>query len=529
MRDDAALLLEFADTRSESAFTELVHRHIDAIYSSALRRVGGDTHLAEDVTQQVFAALAAKPTHAAHHPFLTAWLFTATRNAAANVVRAERRRKAREQKATEMHDPELAAAAGIDWHRVAPVLDAEIDRLNETDRASVLFRFVEHHDFAEIGTRLNVSPDAARMRVDRALEKLRVGLSRRGITSTATALGLVLSAESVTAAPASLATTAAQTALASSATAGSATFTSLAAMTSSKAALVVTAAALLVSGGTATYQWHAQRTAEAELAIASRALDASSAMLREVRAQLAAANAELAQRTSQNAKSAASPTASDPSRSTARASTQSSPVERKPDPRAEGFMARHPEVKKALIDWTDAKTRAEWQPLYDQLRLTPEQIARYEALMREGPKVARSLDSPSEWVWFSAGTGLTQAEAESQIRELLGEDGYAARTRYAATLPARQVVEQTAASLGFTDAPLSTEQANRLVGAVHTSRPEGMPRGLDFDWDAIRTKAELILSPDQLAALDGVRAQNESDAAYSRAAMAPAQIASATP
>lgn len=104
MPDDVTLLRRYASERAEDAFAEIVHRHLDGVYSAALRRVGGDVQLAEDVAQQVFSALAAKAETVARHAAITGWLYTATRHAAANVVRGERRRKQREQEAHTMHD-----------------------------------------------------------------------------------------------------------------------------------------------------------------------------------------------------------------------------------------------------------------------------------------------------------------------------------------------------------------------------------------------------------------------------------------
>jgi DNA-directed RNA polymerase specialized sigma24 family protein len=58
MMDDEQLLGAYARERSESAFGELVARHIDFVYSTALRVVNGDSHLAQDVAQTVFIDLA---------------------------------------------------------------------------------------------------------------------------------------------------------------------------------------------------------------------------------------------------------------------------------------------------------------------------------------------------------------------------------------------------------------------------------------------------------------------------------------
>jgi len=62
----------------------------------------GMSQFAEDVTQQVFATLARKAQAVSRHPFLGAWLYTTTRHESANLVRRERRRKARERSASAM-------------------------------------------------------------------------------------------------------------------------------------------------------------------------------------------------------------------------------------------------------------------------------------------------------------------------------------------------------------------------------------------------------------------------------------------
>jgi DNA-directed RNA polymerase specialized sigma24 family protein len=103
MTDEAKLLRRYAEEKSEAAFAELVRRRIDFVYAVALRKVGGDAHLAEDVAQQVFVDLARKAAKLAHHAVLSGWLFTSTHYAATQLVRAERRRRAREAKAEAMN------------------------------------------------------------------------------------------------------------------------------------------------------------------------------------------------------------------------------------------------------------------------------------------------------------------------------------------------------------------------------------------------------------------------------------------
>jgi RNA polymerase sigma factor (sigma-70 family) len=164
MTADGSLLETYATGRIEAAFSTLVERHLNAAYSAALRRVGGDAHLAEDVTQQVFAALAHNARKLSRHPVLSAWLFTTTRNVAAQLVRSERRRKGRETNFQTM-DHIHQTAAEANWNQIGPVLDEVIDQLSEGDRRAVLLRFMERRGFAEIGNTLRLTEDAARMKV----------------------------------------------------------------------------------------------------------------------------------------------------------------------------------------------------------------------------------------------------------------------------------------------------------------------------------------------------------------------------
>src|SRR5437870_6525774 len=102
MRTDGELLRAYADSRSEEAFGELVRRHLNLVYSAALRRVNGDTHLAQDVAQSVFTDLARKAASLSGRAVLSGWLYTSAHFAAAKAVRAESRRRAHEQEAQNM-------------------------------------------------------------------------------------------------------------------------------------------------------------------------------------------------------------------------------------------------------------------------------------------------------------------------------------------------------------------------------------------------------------------------------------------
>ena len=117
-RADQELLRDYAERRSEVAFAELVRRHIDLVYSTALRMVS-DSHQAEDVAQSVFVALAQNAPKLTSHPVLSGWLHRTTQNLAANTIRTQVRRQAREQEAAAMNEL-LTANPDDAWKHIAP-------------------------------------------------------------------------------------------------------------------------------------------------------------------------------------------------------------------------------------------------------------------------------------------------------------------------------------------------------------------------------------------------------------------------
>src|SRR4030095_10901583 len=121
-QDDAQLLRAYAEKRSEAAIGELVRRHVDFVYSAALRMVR-DPHLAEDVTQGVFVALAKSAGQLVNRSVLSSWLHRTAQNIAAQTVRTIERRRAREQESAAMNQL-LSAEPDVTWEQIAPQLDA---------------------------------------------------------------------------------------------------------------------------------------------------------------------------------------------------------------------------------------------------------------------------------------------------------------------------------------------------------------------------------------------------------------------
>ncbi|MDQ6630461.1 MAG: sigma-70 family RNA polymerase sigma factor [Verrucomicrobiota bacterium] len=200
MTTDLDLLRDYA-RGSEKAFTELVARHLDLIYSAALRQVKS-SQLAEDITQSVFTDLARNAQQLKPDTVLAAWLYQVTRRTALNVSRGEARRQAREQMAVELADMN---ATSSDWTQIEPWLDEAMETLDEPDRAAILLRYFENKNLRDVGKTLGVGEDAAQKRVSRAVERLREFFSKRNVTIGASGLVVLISTNAVHAAPIGLA------------------------------------------------------------------------------------------------------------------------------------------------------------------------------------------------------------------------------------------------------------------------------------------------------------------------------------
>ena len=255
MNDSQALLAEFTANGTEAAFREIVSRYLDFVYSTALRLVDGNTQLAEDVTQMVFISLAKSARSLSSRVMLGGWLHQRTFHLATKAARSERRRQIREREAVAMNN--LHDDSNAQWREVAPILDEAITQLAPADRTAILLRFFERRDFRAVGQALGSHEDAARMRVNRAVEKLHALLKARGATLTTTTLAGALAAETVVAAPPALAVATVSAALASTSTGTAITFLNIMTITKLKAGL--TTALVLALATTAVVQ-HRSRT-----------------------------------------------------------------------------------------------------------------------------------------------------------------------------------------------------------------------------------------------------------------------------
>ena len=202
MTDDGRLLRDYVRRGSQTAFSALVARHLNFVYSVSLRETGNSA-LAEDVTQVVFLILAKKAPSLRPEPSLTSWLFQTARFAAKNARRRERRRQEGEADVVEQI-PAPGQSESALWGQVRPALNNALASLGSKDREAVLLRFADGLSFPELGTALGTSEDAARMRLNRAVERLRQFFAKHGIVLSAAALVCLLLNRTVEAAPLSL-------------------------------------------------------------------------------------------------------------------------------------------------------------------------------------------------------------------------------------------------------------------------------------------------------------------------------------
>jgi RNA polymerase sigma factor (sigma-70 family) len=178
-RQDFEQLQRFSREGEQSAFAEVVRRHLDLVFGTAMRKVE-DAGGAEEIAQNVFAALARKAWQFAPDDSLPARLHKTALLESKAWLRGELRRRRREQTAAElgttMNSPEKQPA----FQALVPLLDEALLSLREKDRTALLLRFYESQSLRDVGTAFGVSEDTAQKRVQNALEKLTQFFQRRG-------------------------------------------------------------------------------------------------------------------------------------------------------------------------------------------------------------------------------------------------------------------------------------------------------------------------------------------------------------
>jgi RNA polymerase sigma factor (sigma-70 family) len=528
MMEDVQLLSQYAAERSETAFSEFTQRHIDLVYSAALRVVNGDVHSAEDVAQQVFTEAARQAKGLARHPALVGWLYTTTRNVALRMNRTEQRRKAREQEANTMNEILHDDSPAADWTKLGPVLEDVMHELDEKDRHAVLLRFFQNKPLKEVGAVLNLNENAARMRIERALDKLRGKLASRGISTTAGVLAAAMVANAVEAAPVGLAATVSASAVAGAAVQLSTAITATKAITMTAIQKSIVAAALTVAVGTGVFAVRQDSQMREQI----QALEQQRAPLAEQIQQLEQerndATNQLATLKEENARLKSGQNMAElmklrgevgmlkqkPVSNQSNASTPSSGIAK---------MMSDPAMKEYIRKAQREKIKSMYADLFKELKMTPDQTENILDIICG--VAAKSMDRLTSTGQMNPNDGSLddQAAAAKQIHEALGDAGFDRYKEYSLEIPARTTVSLLNAQLG--DNPLNDEQSARLLQIIKaepfnltqgiTGAPDKAFMGSQADIDnflqqvracnqRIVQQAGSILTPDQLAGLDTV-------------------------
>ncbi|MGC4075217.1 MAG: sigma-70 family RNA polymerase sigma factor [Nibricoccus sp.] len=491
MTDDAELLSRYAETRSEPAFAQIVERHLGMVYHAALRQLGGDAHRANDVAQAVFVLLAEKANQLRGHPSLAGWLHTTTRFKVREWMRESARRNRREAEAHAMSEQQQTPSHDEEWAKLRPVIDDVLAELNPDDREAVLLRFFEGKSFAEIGERLKLTQTAAHRRVERALEKTRARLTRRGIAST-TVLAGALGTQAGLAAPAGLsASVVAATSTVTIAPAAMSVVATFTLMATSK--IMMGTAALVIAGASVVLvsQQRAESVSRDTLASAQAQSVDWEARLKAERERLE--TAEKARRELEEKYEAQRRAYQDQVKAKEESTIQDGTE----------LMKEYPELREALLEGFRASMRNTWGPLLAELGLSEEQIIRFLDL-RIGN--AAYVVGGHHFVLFPKQPG--QPPADQEMKTLLGDSGYERYRDYKKGITAQEFTQELIGSLYQTEAPLTRQQTEAIQRIVRDSGASGnweysLP---EKGWVELRAYAEKSLSSTQRAALDRMQA-----------------------
>jgi RNA polymerase sigma factor (sigma-70 family) len=476
------------------------------------------------VTQQVFTEVARQAKRLARHPALVGWLYTTTRLMAQRVNRTEQRRKAREQEANTMNELLHDDTLPPDWNQFRPVIEDAMHELDDKDRHAVLLRFFQNKSLNEVGVALNLTENAARMRVDRALERLRGKLARRGITTTASALSVVITANAVQAAPAGFAATISAAAIAGSAVQTSTIIAATKTIAMTTLQKTITAAALALAAGTGIYAVHQSSQLRDQVQTLQQEQAPLSARIQQLEEERNRATNQLAAFRDENArlKSGQSTTELLKLRGEVGKLRQESVADKTSLP-ASGLakMMSDPALKEYLRQAQMEKMRSMYADLFKELKLTPEQSDQFLQLLNDyATKSMARLTAPGQATAEPAAADARQ-ELGMQLQALLGDPGLSRFKEYSAEIPARTTISLLNAQLG--DTSLSAEQSARLLQTVKaepydltqgiTGAPDKAFLGSQTDIDnflqqvaqsnqRIIQQAGSFLTPDQVAALN---------------------------
>ena len=486
------LLERYTRQRAEDAFAEIVRRHLNLVYSAALRQVRSP-QLAEEVAQSVFADLSRQAHGLAPDTVLSAWLYQVTRRTAIDVVRREARRQLREQAASELYtmnahasSPVNPSEADANWSEIEPLLDEAMHALDAPDRAAVLLRYFENKPLRDVGQALGTTEEAARKRVSRAVDRLREFLAKRGVAVGASGLAVVLSANAVQAAPAGLAATISTAAtIAGSAVVTTTTTAATKAITMTALQKTLVSTVLIAAVGAGVYEARQASRLQEE----NQALQQQQAPLKEqiehlqrerddAANRLAAVQGELARVTS--AQKSAELLKLRGEVGTLRQRVASSEAKASAPASGMAKFMNDPNMREYMRQAAAEKIKSLYAPLFQELKLTPEQRERFGQIYGDQATnfFARlsSLPPGAQPPAEGASHGADDAsDLSNQVRALLGEAGYARYKEFSTEIPAR-------ATLGLLNTqlegnPLGEEQGARLIQVVK-AEPRELTSGI---------------------------------------------------
>jgi RNA polymerase sigma factor (sigma-70 family) len=487
MNSDLELLQEYARNKSEDAFTSLVNRHLNLVYSAALRQVRSP-QIAEEVVQSVFADLAHGAGKLNSNTILTAWLYAVTRRTAIDVIRKESRRRLREQIAVEM---ENMNATANDWTQIAPLLDDAMAALDETDRSAVLLRFFENKSLHEVGKVLGASEDAAQKRVSRAVERLREFFSKRNVTIGASGLIVLISANAVQAAPVGLAISIPAAVLAGTAISTStliATTTKAIAMTTLQKTLITATAVVLA--GTGIYEARQASQLHNEVQTLEKRQSSLAGQIQQLQSERDNATNRLTALSEEIARLKSEQKQAELLRLRGQVGSlrqQLAATDAKDSSPASGFakMMSDPAMRDYIQQAGIDLIKRRYGALFQELKLTPEQIEKFIQLMgAEFQSGIQRLSASQQGGVNPPGPAQSATddnlELGNQLESLLGASGAARFNEYTQEIPARTTVDLLNVQLGGNK--LTDDQSARLFQLVK-SEPFELTHGISGDLD----------------------------------------------
>jgi RNA polymerase sigma factor (sigma-70 family) len=465
---DTELLERFVRNRSEAAFAELVERHIGLVYSTAFRKTGNPQQ-SEDITQAVFIILARKAHSLGPKTVLPGWLHHTARLTAANLQRAELRRMRREQEAF-MQSTINESAPDALWREVSPLLDDAVSALGKSDRDAIVLRFFQNRSMGEVGARLGASEDAARMRVNRALEKMRKFFAHRGITISSTAIAGTISANSVQGVPAGLGAIISANALSGTTltTAAVVAATKAIAMTTFQKAIVTAALAATVGAG--IFEAHQYSESQKQIQNSQQQQNSLNEQLAQLQRErddatnqldgLLAENAQLKTNSNEHEllRLRGEVTAASRAAADVAAKTQS------PGNNSE----------QSQVDFQRNQTRANLDQFIKMANLSPEKADQYvnlevEMKRRQDERLKALLGGTLSVAEAVRQRDRDNQEQQNQRRELLGPDGWTVLQSVADGMRnnvAKGLIGAVQANMG--NNPLTQDQSDRLQSAIKT-------------------------------------------------------------